>query len=68
MKRLFEYLNTKINIKDFLISMLIFLSYFTLIAIIMLITGVWVFDMVLVYFYAGGLIISGIINIVKSIK
>lgn len=51
--------------REFKIGMIVYLSFFTLIAIGMLVTKTWGFDMVLVYFYGGGFIISTIFNLIN---
>lgn len=56
------------NWKEFITSMLIFLAFFTILAIIMLVTGTWGFGIELILFYGAGLIISGVINTVKYLK
>jgi hypothetical protein len=51
--------------KEFKIGMIVFLGFFTLIAIGMLVTKTWEFDMVLVYFFGGGFIVSIFFNLMN---
>lgn len=68
MKKLIQNFKTRFNYKDFFISMIIFFAFYTFIAAIMLISGKWKFDNILLIFYGCGLIISGVINFLKFFK
>ena len=57
--------NFDVDWKEFSIGMIIFFIFFTAIAIGMLVTNTWKFDIVLVYFYGGGLIISAFFNFIN---
>jgi len=67
MKKLLNKIFDKLNVdpKEFLTGMLVFLAYFTIIAIVMIITGYWKFDIVLLYFYGGGVIVSAFFNLIN---
>lgn len=69
MKKILKYYKENIDKKELLISMVIFLFYFTIIAVIMVIKDTWpIFGKEMIIFYSGGLILSFIINIAKQIK
>ena len=61
--RIFDKLN--VDIKQFFTGMLVYLAYFTAIAIAMLVSGTWEFDIVLALFYGTGLIISIVFNLLN---
>ena len=68
MKKLKQFFN-EIDWKDLVINMLVFLGFFTLIAIGMLVTGTWsIFSKPMYLFYGIGIIISFIINLLKQFK
>lgn len=68
MKKIINFFKNDFNHKEFWIEMLIFLSYFTFIAIILLVSKTWGFGKELLLFYAGGFFVSAIINLFKQIK
>jgi uncharacterized membrane protein len=57
--------NLNVDWKEFTIGMIVFLVFFTAIAIGMLVSDTWKFDMVLVYFYGGGFVISAFFNLIN---
>jgi len=67
MKKLFNKLFDKLNVdpKEFLTGMLIFLAFFTILAIVFLATGTWGFGYELILFYGGGMIISVFFNLMN---
>ena len=68
MKKIIDFFTKKLNWKEFMISMLFFFIFFTLIAIGMVLSKIWsIFGGEIILFYCGGLIISFIINIFKQI-
>lgn len=51
--------------KEFKIGMVVYLAYFTIVAIILLLSETWVFDMIILYYYIGGFIVSIIFNLIN---
>lgn len=67
MKRFLQNLKNNFNVdwKEFWIGMLVYLSFWTLLAIAFLVTKTWQFDIVLVYYYVGGFLVSVIFNLLN---
>jgi len=67
MKKLINFLFDKLNVdpKEFTTGMLVYLAFFTVLAIIFVATGTWGFGIELILFYGGGLIASIFFNLMN---
>jgi hypothetical protein len=67
MKTLLTKLFAKIGVdfKEYATGMIIFLVYFTIIAIVLIAAGTWVFDKIILYYYVVGFFISSVFNMVN---